>query len=263
MSMFAIQRDARKKPIDREVVKATFLLTLLSTVTSVVGTALAIAAWHGFDMSATRPIGITFGEALTIAAVMPAIIAPPIVRRLLVTMRDLEAARAKLDEIARTDPLTGCLNRRALEERVVGEMAYAQRVGRPLALLVVDLDRFKSINDRHGHAAGDAVLVAVARVLLAALRPSDILARYGGEEFCVLLRDTGEAEARLVGERLRAALRAMSVGHGGDSIRVSASFGGAVLDPSRGEKWDGLFARADAALFHAKQAGRDRVEVGA
>lgn len=256
-----MQRDGCKNLIDWKVAKATLLLTLLSTAISVSGTALVVAARHGADLSGTRPIGITFGEALIIAAVMPAIIAPLIVRRLLVTMRDLDTARAKLDEIARTDPLTGCLNRRALEDRVVGEMAYSRRVGRPLALLVVDLDRFKLVNDRHGHGAGDAVLVAVARVLLAALRPSDMLARYGGEEFCVLLRDTGEAEVMLVGERLRLALRSMAVEHGADTIRISSSFGGAVLDPSRGETWDGLFARADAALFRAKQTGRDRVEV--
>jgi two-component system, cell cycle response regulator len=128
----------------------------------------------------------------------------------------------------------------------------ARRHGRPLAVAMVDLDGFKAVNDRHGHDAGDQVLVAAAEALQRALRAEDVLGRLGGEEFLALLPDTGEEAAARTAERLRAA-----VARAGGPVRVTASVGWAVL--RSGEAPDELVRRADDALYAAKEEGRDRV----
>ncbi len=127
----------------------------------------------------------------------------------LLMQRERSAALAA--RLSTIDDLTGCLNRRALEARAASELAHAVRTRRPVALAIVDLDRFKLVNDTHGHAAGDALLACAGQVLRASVRPGDIVARYGGEEFCVLLREADQAQARAAAERLRAALRGASV----------------------------------------------------
>lgn len=165
---------------------------------------------------------------------------------------------AALAGLARTDALTGLANRRAFDEALEREVARAERSGAPLALLAVDLDRFKQVNDVHGHAAGDAALVAAAGRARAALREGDLLARVGGEELAALLPGAGLADAREAGERVRAAVAAAPVEAGGASFRLTISVGVAVLAP--GEEGAALQARADGRLYAAKQGGRDRVE---
>jgi diguanylate cyclase (GGDEF)-like protein len=177
----------------------------------------------------------------------------------LMMQRERGEALARTQAI--TDPLTSCLNRRALEERVRSELAYKARVRRPFAVLVVDLDHFKKINDQHGHAAGDTVLIHSASVLRTLVRPSDVVARYGGEEFCLLLRDTNVDAAAVVAERVRGALRDQRVLVEGGALSVTASIGVAAASVDDTESWESLFRRADEALYRAKGAGRDRIEL--
>lgn len=168
----------------------------------------------------------------------------------------LATANAALARLAHHDALTGLPNRRAADERLNAELARQRRYGGEMALLLVDVDHFKRINDGHGHAVGDAVLRDVALRLQASVRESDFCARFGGEEFVVLLTETDEGGARLVAEKLRAAVAApMS----GPVATVTASFGLAVS--ARGEEAGSLLERADEALYRAKVHGRNRVEL--
>jgi diguanylate cyclase (GGDEF)-like protein/putative nucleotidyltransferase with HDIG domain len=166
----------------------------------------------------------------------------------------LQAMIEQLADAARTDPLTELLNRRGFQERFDQELERARRSDRPLGVLIGDLDRFKQVNDRLGHARGDEVLRQVADVLTTAKRDMDIAARMGGEEFSILLPETDERGAYLLAERLRNRLRArLSNG----SHPVTISFGVAGF-PAHGEDGDELLNAADQALYAAKELGRDR-----
>jgi diguanylate cyclase (GGDEF)-like protein len=156
---------------------------------------------------------------------------------------------ATIEESARTDPLTGVVNRRGFEEELGAERRRAARTGRPLSVIVCDLDHFKRVNDDHGHAAGDRALQHLAAVLRAEARDVDTVARLGGEEFAVLLPETPVHAAHGAAERMRRALRSAPTA---DGIALTASFG--VGDAAAA---DGP-AQADAAMYAAKAAGRDR-----
>jgi diguanylate cyclase (GGDEF)-like protein len=159
--------------------------------------------------------------------------------------------RQELDRVSRTDPLTGCLNRRGFEERLEAELAGAERSGLPLAYLLVDLDSFKELNDLQGHAAGDEMLCWVVATMLGVVRPSDAVGRLGGDEFAVLIPGAGQHEARVVAERLRDALAA----------RTPSSLGTAVF-PVDGTDADELHHQADTRLYEVKH-GRSAVHVPA
>ena len=168
----------------------------------------------------------------------------------------LQVQAVKLEELATTDALTGAYNRRKFNDLTLAEVERVRRYGRPLSLLILDIDHFKRVNDAHGHEAGDEVLVVLAGLLRAGIRATDSLARWGGEEFVVLSPDvTLEGEAELA-ERLRAAAAAHDHAPVGT---VTVSLGVAQHRP--GETPDELFARADEALYRAKKGGRDRVEL--
>lgn len=156
-----------------------------------------------------------------------------------------------------TDPLTGVANRRVFFERLEAELARSRRHGNPLSLLMVDVDHFKSINDRHGHQVGDIVLADLARGLREALRTADVVARYGGEEFAIILPEAGIDDATRAAERVRAAITALRFPSVAEPVRVTVSVGVACMQP--GEASDELVYRADAALLDAKRGGRDRV----
>ncbi|MCA2979609.1 MAG: GGDEF domain-containing protein [Myxococcaceae bacterium] len=176
----------------------------------------------------------------------------------LVMLRDRGEAKALA--LATTDALTGCLNRRALEQQLERDLLLPPGQRPPLGVVLVDLDHFKAVNDGHGHATGDLVLKHTARVLQGAVRASDVVARLGGEEFCVVFRGADARRSAELADRLRLAL-ATPVEGAPPSLRATASFGVTCFHPSRDEPWDSVFRRADEALYRAKALGRNRVEV--
>ncbi len=179
-----------------------------------------------------------------------------------------EQAHAELNaNLARTDQLTGLANRRAIVERLRAQLALADRHGRPVSLAVVDIDHFKSINDRAGHLAGDEVLRGVAEVMVEILRDSDVVGRWGGDELIVILPETsaeaGAATMQRVLDRVRReVVIATAPGHlagDGPERPVTLSVGVAQRGPEEGQ--DRLISRADRALYRAKQGGRDQVTI--
>jgi len=162
-------------------------------------------------------------------------------------------ARQELAVRASTDGLTGLLNRRTFDERLAGEVSRAVRHGRSLALAIIDIDHFKRVNDRHGHLAGDAVLTDVAGQLSALARSGDTVARIGGEEFAWIMPETRFPVAFDVADRVRAAIAASD--HD-DATDLTISVG--ISDLGDAVTGDGLYARADTALLHAKRSGRNR-----
>lgn len=163
-----------------------------------------------------------------------------------------------LADLARRDALTGLANRRAFEEALQREVARARRTGEALAVVALDIDHFKRVNDTHGHAAGDLVLAEVAARAQRALRVEDLLARIGGEELAALLPGASLAAAAEVAERIRHAVGDAGIAVAATAIDVTVSLGCAALlaDEREGAA---LLARADARLYDAKRAGRNRV----
>ncbi len=188
-------------------------------------------------------------------------------RALLRRKRWTDRLRARLRDglrLAMTDPLTGLHNRRYAEEQLAAIAGRARALGATFAVMVVDLDRFKAVNDVHGHAAGDAVLVEVARRLKATLRGDDLLARIGGEEFLVVLPGVGLAEAEAVAGRLCAAMQERGfVLPSGRGLLLTASIGLALGNDgaAAGEGVVSVIERADQALLRSKSAGRNQVTI--
>jgi len=168
----------------------------------------------------------------------------------------LQQANAELQRLAHSDPLTGLLNRRGFESQLQFALALARRSQRPMCLLSVDIDHFKSINDRYGHDMGDAVLRHVARLLGARLRQSDVLARMGGEEFMALLPDTSAEAAMELARQLCAMVAEKPMQHG---ATVTISIGASALHSTDSDDGSALRRRSDEALYAAKAAGRNTV----
>lgn len=166
-------------------------------------------------------------------------------------------AEAALQLMSQRDPLTGVANRRYFFDRANEEFIRARRFGRSLTFIMLDIDWFKRVNDRWGHAAGDKVLNNLCRVAEATLRQTDLFARVGGEEFAVLLPDTDTDGAFLLAERLRSNVAAQSVAEASDNITYTISAGVASLKPDDVSA-DCVLKRADAAMYQAKGAGRNR-----
>lgn len=181
-------------------------------------------------------------------------------QRLADSLDELHRAHQQLIDLSRLDALTQVSNRRALMERLELELHRCRRYGHPLAVLFLDVDRFKAINDRYGHTLGDTVLKQVARIAASLTRPPDIVGRYGGEEFAIGLVECDLAGARHIAERIRAAIAQASVAADDEHVSVTVSIGLAVLTPDV-ERIETLLARADRALYEAKARGRNRVEV--
>jgi diguanylate cyclase (GGDEF)-like protein len=182
------------------------------------------------------------------------------VRHDVAALTESSRLRRDLEQLATHDSLTGLRNRRWLDAAFADRLERTLAAGRPASLLMVDLDRFKALNDEHGHQAGDAVLRRTGARLAASVRPQDLLARYGGEEFAVLLPDTAVDEAVAAAERLRLAVSAPpSDTRAGDAPPVTISIG--VATSAGRASLAGLLAAADAALYRAKQAGRNRVSL--
>lgn len=178
-------------------------------------------------------------------------------RRRRILERNQERIATRLKRLSETDGLTGLLNRRALETLGSKAVAEAERGGQPLAVIMFDIDHFKSINDTYGHGIGDTVLKNAVDLIQARLRPGDQLARLGGEEFVILVADGHEKRVRLVAERIRTVLARTSVCRD-PRVVITASFGVAVHQRGEGD-WNELIARADQRLYAAKRSGRNRV----
>jgi diguanylate cyclase (GGDEF)-like protein len=182
-------------------------------------------------------------------------------RRLFVTMRRHEET---LSNLARTDALTGVPNRREIMARLQAELERSDRSLRPVSLLMLDLDHFKAVNDRHGHATGDRVLQATAEAGLSVLRRIDSMGRIGGEEFLVVLPGANAEDARVAAERLRLAVAAASIPVADRTIGVTTSIGTATHLPGAMQiTAERLVEAADAALYRAKEAGRNCVVMAA
>ena len=202
---------------------------------------------------------VTFGIAtspLTIVFALP-----------FVTLLQRSLRHSQLLNASRIDSKTGLLNAGTWEREAASEVARAVRTRTPLALMLIDLDHFKAVNDAHGHLAGDKALRAISRTFKIFLRDYDLAGRFGGEEFALLLPHTGAADAQRIAERMRAHIAEMPIAAGDDPvaepIRVKVSIGVAALgttwDRTTGSQIADLLAAADTALYRAKGGGRDRV----
>jgi diguanylate cyclase (GGDEF)-like protein len=244
--------EAQVARIDRDV---TFPAVLVSALAIVALVAVEQAHHQRLGSGTLAVAGVLFGGVL--------------VRQMLTTRdrtrlaRDLDAALREQERLAVTDPLTGLYNRRFFQQMLEVEAERSTQSGEPMAVVILDLDHFKRINDQYGHPVGDAVLVQVADRLRQTVRAGDVVARFGGEEFVCLLSGADEQVAFDLAERLRDAVRRTPVTNGPDRpIAVTASVGFAAtpsdanrtaVDPAH------LVAQADRALYGAKRNGRDRV----
>lgn len=198
---------------------------------------------------------------LLLAGWVSARIAADVLGKLETASRELTRQKEAAEALARTDALTGLANRRAFDEAAQREIRRAVRYGEPLALIITDIDRFKTINDTHGHHAGDLVLVGFAHTLRASVREVDLVGRWGGEEFVILMPGTEIGEATQAAERMRQSVAASPARCGEATCSYTASFGVAAFTADT-PSLDALLGRADQALYRAKENGRNRVEVG-
>jgi two-component system cell cycle response regulator len=182
-------------------------------------------------------------------------------RRIIELCEQLVAAREVMSEKASRDWLTGLWNRGAIMDALGRELARASREGKPLGVVLGDIDHFKRVNDTYGHMAGDAVLRETARRILASRRAYDSVGRYGGEELLILAPGCDLAVAGRLAERLRAVVAAKSFDTPDGLIEVTMSFGATAFEPGSGADADALVRAADRALYQAKNGGRNRVEL--
>jgi diguanylate cyclase (GGDEF)-like protein len=179
-------------------------------------------------------------------------------------LANLERTGRQLHQQATYDALTGCVQRGVFTPMLEKLAEHARRASEPLSLLLMDLDHFKSINDTHGHQAGDQVLVTFAKAVRARLRAADLLGRMGGEEFAVLLAGTDAPGAMRLADELRRAVEGLTIEAGnGTSMRITVSAGVAGGPVAHGESGAELYRRADAALYESKRSGRNRVTLAA
>ncbi|WP_424927540.1 sensor domain-containing diguanylate cyclase [Amaricoccus tamworthensis] len=184
------------------------------------------------------------------------------VGRLMASQIRIHEQMRQLNELAYTDPLTGAKNRRAFMNHATDLMRKFHTEGMSLAMILFDLDRFKSINDRFGHSGGDEVLRGVVDTFNDNIREQDMLARLGGEEFAIVLNDTSIMQAEMIAERFRQLVENLQRHHDGFDIRCTTSVGVAAVRPNDLTA-EQILKRADAALYFAKKNGRNRVELAA
>jgi diguanylate cyclase (GGDEF)-like protein len=208
----------------------------------------------------TKPGGLNDKQRATLAKLARQVMA---LIELRANEKTLSATVRELELLATTDELTGLHNRRSLLHRLKFETARAKRFRSPLSAVMIDLDRFKQINDEYGHAVGDQVLANVGRLLRESVRVIDVPGRYGGEELCVILPNTPVEGALKFAETLRAKVEAQLHYAGARQVEVTASIGVGSFDHMEIADAESLLRQADAALYRAKHAGRNRVECGA
>lgn len=192
---------------------------------------------------------------------IPLILAPPLFLFILSKMRQLAIAHNELMTVASTDSLTSLLNRRAFTEMVDGYLERVEEASAPVhnALLVIDVDHFKVVNDRFGHDSGDRALKLIAETISSAVHDTDLVGRIGGEEFCVFMPRKPSDHIPLAAEQIRTAISDVTFVVDGQRYVLSVSVGGVIF--SRGASFSDLYRDADERLYHAKRNGRNRVEL--
>lgn len=229
---------------------------------SAVGTAVCIAIAFAIDSYSLSERTWTAGNDPWKNVVIPAVIAPPFFYFLLTKVRQLAIARHRLEIVASTDSLTSCLNRAAFSTLVEAYLAKFENTARGLgAMLVVDLDHFKRVNDKFGHAAGDEALKAVTAAIRSALREVDLIGRIGGEEFCVFLPGARPDHCAQIAERIRSSVEQVDFKASEEKWPMSVSIGGATFSGTT--TFSELFRSADRRLYEAKRAGRNQVVIDA
>lgn len=226
------------------------LLLVYGGIVTALGTYFAAEPRYLADPHLTAFLGVLAGVSVLFVGVG---------HMLYAVIRTTFEQRQELRRLSRTDPLTGLANHAHLRSIATHEIARARRSGEGVALLMIDVDHFKSINDAFGHAVGDAVLKELARLFVSTVREVDAVGRVGGEEFAIVLPSTKLATAVEVAERLRQAVEGTASFARHAPARCTVSIGCAQLGPSD-DDLDGLLKRADQALYDAKQGGRNRVE---
>jgi two-component system cell cycle response regulator len=184
---------------------------------------------------------------------------PHVALRFATTDEAEDTLQRRLYEASTRDALTGALNRAALMERLAAEVAFTRRSGASVWLLMLDVDRFKAVNDTHGHLVGDQLLCAIARRAARVVRVEDVFARYGGDEFVVLSRAGDIEQARVLADRLRQSLKGVGLRLGDELVSTFVSIGGGSLAECPNGAGEDLVALADRRLYAAKAAGRDRI----
>ena len=241
------------------------IVTLLASLASIAVTSIGVLA---LDLAGLGP---DWQVALILAAGVPLVVTPLLSWYLIGLLLRIYRIEEEMRSLASHDSLTGLLSRHAFFDRAANYVSLARRDQTVFSVLLADLDHFKSINDRFGHPAGDAVLKLFADVVNSVARRSDIVGRIGGEEFAMLLPSTGKAEALEFSNRLHAAIDKAVLKHQNRIIEYTASIGvaasdpaagdSAAGDPAAGDSLDGLLAQADRALYEAKRDGRNRTVV--
>lgn len=225
---------------------------LLASIASMAGTTLtSLSVWGFIPFSDWTYRAVEIG--MTIDATLLAL-------ALAYQFRSIQVEHKLAEQLASSDPLTGLNNRRAFVEKAQLVWNMAQRSQRELSVIILDIDHFKSINDRYGHAAGDTALVAVSEVLSVSARDEDVVARWGGEEFLILLPETGLESALVMAERLKQAIQEIRVPACNAEITFTASFG--VAHKAEHENLNELISEADRYLYQSKEGGRNRISSG-
>jgi diguanylate cyclase (GGDEF)-like protein len=252
--LFVYQRFSRTDGKRRRVT-AGWVGTLPLIVFVGISTADILRGWNNLAIVITFAVVV-----LSVGLVALTFLLARQVHRKTLVDRQLLSLNMQLAELARTDPLTGLMNRRGFDDNLAREWRRCRRAGKPVSLLMLDVDHFKQYNDHYGHQAGDGVLRTVADCIVAKIRrPGDIAARYGGEEFSVVLPDTDFTAACRIAEVIRASTEALAIQHGSGSALVTVSIGVSYAEPGELGAADALVAVADSALYESKALGRNRV----
>ena len=238
----------------RDLVAARYTALLL------LGMAAILALRGGYTVASGNTLNTLFAGDLFQFMYVSAYVILSVLSGLAFVLLVAERLRVELERMATLDSLTGIYNRRTFTGLVERELARAARTEAPVGLIVIDLDHFKTVNDRYGHVAGDTVLKSFVATAHAALRKQDLLGRYGGEEFCVVLPGASPAEAVMIAQRLRESVETTPVPMGDRSIRYTISVGVAHSNRA-GLDLDSLVRDADEALYRAKGRGRNQVSL--
>lgn len=226
-----------------------------------VGTCFCILAAFAIDSYSFETGVWRWGDKPINNLVIPLVLAPPIFFFLLGKLRELSIAHHELMNVASTDVLTSCLNRRAFTALVDGylDRVVQQKSLESGALLVIDVDHFKNVNDSFGHDSGDVALRLIADTIKSSVREIDLVGRFGGEEFSVFMPNLDPSRTAIVADRIRIAISTVAFTPDGQPHRLSVSVGGATFD--RRATFADLYRHADQRLYAAKNAGRDRVDI--